>query len=272
MSRSRIPQAVVDHPVQGRDARRVRRAAVRGGRHRRAATRSRTPSGSPAHRPPYLDRVVRNGIPALIVSGWHDVYQRGAVLDFARLQNAWSRLHGGPGRPASDSPPMTADQAPTPRYQRGRRTVVPQPDDARTDLPAAPARVVRPLAEGDPRRDRRTSTPLHVFELRRRPLDRRRALAAAADATAHLLPRGRRARIAAPPGAGTDTLTWSDVRSPCNAGHRPVEHRAARAGDRRGRRERRPVRRQRRDDAGRRAHVHERAVREPPRPSPARST
>ena len=56
----------------------------------------------------YLDRIVRNGIPALVVSGWHDVYQRGAVLDYAGFQNAFSRLHGGPGRPATDSPPMTA--------------------------------------------------------------------------------------------------------------------------------------------------------------------
>ena len=65
----------------------------------------------------YLDRVVRNGIPALIVSGWRDVYQRGAVLDFAGLQNAWSRTHGGFGRPAAQTPPMTAKQRPTGRYQ-----------------------------------------------------------------------------------------------------------------------------------------------------------
>ncbi len=63
----------------------------------------------------YLDRVVANGIPALLLSGWHDVYQRGAVLNFAQLQNAWARRHGS--HTPSGVAPMTATQPVTGRYQ-----------------------------------------------------------------------------------------------------------------------------------------------------------
>ena len=117
MSRSRIPQAVVEHPVQRAetlaefDAQLYAEVDTGGPR---AFENDFWTSRAPSQ---YLDQVVRNGIPALIVSGWHDVYQRGSVLDFTGLQNAYSRLHGGPGLPASDSPPMTAAQRPTPRYQ-----------------------------------------------------------------------------------------------------------------------------------------------------------
>src|SRR5579884_1493843 len=65
----------------------------------------------------YLDRVVANGVPALLVSGWHDVYQRGAVLNYAGLQDAWARLHHLGGAPASAVAPMRAAQPITGRYQ-----------------------------------------------------------------------------------------------------------------------------------------------------------
>src|SRR5207302_5642351 len=107
------PQAVANQPVSGADTVAEFDASLytevdTGGP--RAFENDFWTSRAPSQ---YLDRVVRNGIPALIVSGWRDVYQRGAVLDFTGLQNMWSRLHGGPGRPAADSPPMTAAQRPT---------------------------------------------------------------------------------------------------------------------------------------------------------------
>src|SRR5438034_335605 len=55
----------------------------------------------------YLGRIVANGIPAMLVSGWFDVYQRGSPLDYAGLQDAWART----AAPA-DAPPMTAGQPP----------------------------------------------------------------------------------------------------------------------------------------------------------------
>ncbi len=79
----------------------------------------------------YLDRVVRNGVPALLVSGWHDVYQRGAVLDYAGLQDAWARLHHHGASAAAAVAPMGSHQPVTGRYQLVGWSLVPQPDDAR---------------------------------------------------------------------------------------------------------------------------------------------
>lgn len=57
-----------------------------------------------------LARVVRNRIPALLISGWFDIYQRGVPLSYAALQNAWS------GRDDIFAP-MRRRQPVTPRYQ-----------------------------------------------------------------------------------------------------------------------------------------------------------
>ena len=155
----------------------------------------------------YLDRIVRNGIPALLVSGWHDVYQRGAVLDYTGLQNAWSRLHGGPGRPAIDVPPMTAAERPTPRYQAVIGPWFHNPTTMGLTFQQLQLawfdRWLKGIRDGIDK----TTTPLHVFELganrwidaSRWPLDR---------------PRAHTYRL----GSGSGTLAWSDVRSPCNAG------------------------------------------------------
>ena len=56
-----------------------------------------------------LDRIVANGIPAFIVGGQYDVFQRGEPYLYSGLQNAWS------GRPVTA--PMLPDQPVTPRYQ-----------------------------------------------------------------------------------------------------------------------------------------------------------
>lgn len=56
-----------------------------------------------------LDQVVANGVPAYLVGGQYDVFQRGEPLLYSGLQNAWS------GR--SVFAPMTADQQATGRYQ-----------------------------------------------------------------------------------------------------------------------------------------------------------
>jgi putative CocE/NonD family hydrolase len=56
-----------------------------------------------------LARIVANGIPAYLVGGEYDLFQRGEPLNYAGLQNAWS------GR--SVFAPMTAGQPVTGRYQ-----------------------------------------------------------------------------------------------------------------------------------------------------------
>ncbi len=56
-----------------------------------------------------LDKIVANGVPAYLVGGEYDLFQRGEPLNYAGLQNAWS------GRPSTA--PMLAGQAVTGRYQ-----------------------------------------------------------------------------------------------------------------------------------------------------------
>lgn len=56
-----------------------------------------------------LSKVVANGIPAFLVGGWFDLFQRGELMNYVGLQNAWA------GRPVNA--PMTATQPVTGRYQ-----------------------------------------------------------------------------------------------------------------------------------------------------------
>jgi len=56
-----------------------------------------------------LDKIVANGIPAYLVGGEHDLFQRGEPLNYAGLQNAYA------GR--SVTAPMIAGQPTTGRYQ-----------------------------------------------------------------------------------------------------------------------------------------------------------
>src|SRR5207245_99513 len=56
-----------------------------------------------------LDHLVALGIPAYLVGGWFDLFQRGEPLNYSGLQNAYSH------RPVGA--PMLAGQAATGRYQ-----------------------------------------------------------------------------------------------------------------------------------------------------------
>jgi putative CocE/NonD family hydrolase len=56
-----------------------------------------------------LSSVVADGIPAFLVGGWHDLFQRGELLNYTALQNAFA------GRPPLG--PMPPGQPATPRYQ-----------------------------------------------------------------------------------------------------------------------------------------------------------
>lgn len=57
----------------------------------------------------YLKTIVRNDIPAFMIGGWFDLFQRGAPLNYSGLQNAWA------GRPVGA--PMKPGQKVTGRYQ-----------------------------------------------------------------------------------------------------------------------------------------------------------
>jgi len=79
---------------------------------------SRAPAG-------FLDRIVADGVPAMLVSGWYDVYQRGVPINFATLQNAWAARNGVSGGALGG--PMLPGQQTTQRYQlaMGRGSTMP---------------------------------------------------------------------------------------------------------------------------------------------------
>lgn len=57
----------------------------------------------------YIPQIVKDGIPAFLVGGWYDLFQRGELLNYSSFQNAYD------GRPVLS--PMLATQQVTPRYQ-----------------------------------------------------------------------------------------------------------------------------------------------------------
>jgi putative CocE/NonD family hydrolase len=57
----------------------------------------------------FIPQIVKDGIPAFLVGGWYDLFQRGEPLNYASFQDAYDR------RPVLS--PMTATQPVTPRYQ-----------------------------------------------------------------------------------------------------------------------------------------------------------
>jgi putative CocE/NonD family hydrolase len=104
----------------------------------------------------YLRKVVANNIPAYLVGGEFDLFQRGEPLDFSGLQNAWA------GRPVTA--PMLPNQATTGRYQLL--------DGPFTHLSGATAALEPLMLEwfdtwlrGENTGMDRTPTPLHYFDL-----------------------------------------------------------------------------------------------------------
>ncbi|HEY3727860.1 MAG TPA: CocE/NonD family hydrolase [Solirubrobacteraceae bacterium] len=57
----------------------------------------------------YIQTIVRDRIPAFLIGGWYDLFQRGELLNYAGFQNAYDN------RPVLAA--MSADQPVTPRYQ-----------------------------------------------------------------------------------------------------------------------------------------------------------
>jgi putative CocE/NonD family hydrolase len=122
-----------------------------------------------------LATIVRNHIPAFMVGGWFDLFQRGTPLNYSGLQNAWA------GRPVSA--PMKPHQRVTGRYQ-----LVDGPWyhlDAGTGFHTYPLQLAwyDHFLKGKSTGITNTKTPLHLYELRsnhwhdasRYPLDQAKA-------------------------------------------------------------------------------------------------
>ncbi len=56
-----------------------------------------------------ISQIVKDKIPAFLVGGWYDLFQRGELLNYSSFQNAWD------GRPVLS--PMQPSQPVTPDYQ-----------------------------------------------------------------------------------------------------------------------------------------------------------
>lgn len=162
-------------------------------------------SRSPAY---VLDQIVNNGVPAYLVGGLYDLFQRGPPMNYAGLQNAWS------GRKLNA--PMSAKQAVTGRYQLlmgpWYHTTFPPAQINPIEL----AWFERWLKDVDTGIDR-TDTPLHLqqrdgslLQAARYPLDQGTPVTLYL-ASGALAP-------AAPADSGSDRLLFTGVSQPCTRG------------------------------------------------------
>ncbi len=169
----------------------------------------RAPSG-------YLNRLVSNGVPAMLISGWHDVYQRGAVLDFAQLQNAWARRQGAHVAPGVA--PMTRSQPLTSRYQLVMGPWFHNPATLGLTFQELQLAWFDHWLKGTGDGITQTQTPLHAFELgaNRWTNLTRWPVPQAHPRTLFLSP--HTLDTSRPKSTQLGHLMWADVRSPCNAG------------------------------------------------------
>jgi putative CocE/NonD family hydrolase len=104
-----------------------------------------------------LARIVANGIPAFMVGGWFDLYQRGGILNYTGLQNAWAH------RPVSA--PMLRRQRFTGRYQLLYGPWYHLDAGTGYDVYALQLRWYDRWLKGEPTGIEATRTPLHLYEL-----------------------------------------------------------------------------------------------------------
>lgn len=176
--------------------------------------RSRSPAA-------YLPRVVHNHIPAFLVGGWFDLFQRGEPLNYAELQNVYD------GRPAGA--PMVPGQPVTGRYQLVMGPWYHVTAFLGQRIQELMLQWFDTWLKGQRTGIARTATPLHLYELgagkwvstRDYPLAQptvtRLYLRAGRTGSApqslndgYLLP----SKPASP--AGSDTTAWTGLSSPCD--------------------------------------------------------
>jgi putative CocE/NonD family hydrolase len=104
-----------------------------------------------------LARLVANGIPAYMVGGWFDLYQRGGILNYTGLQNVWD------GR--SVGAPMLPHQRVTGRYQLLYGPWYHLTAGDGYDIYALELRWFDRWLKGERTGIEQTRTPLHLYEL-----------------------------------------------------------------------------------------------------------
>jgi uncharacterized protein len=157
-----------------------------------------------------LDRIVANGIPAFLVGGWDDVFQRGELMNFAALQNAWA------GQALSG--PMSPQQPVTSRYQLLMGPWDHLEAGAGVDLNAIALRWFDTWLRDRATGMAETTTPLHLYQLGAdRWFDTTHYPLVEATPTRYSLGEGgtlTKTRPASPTGA--DTILFTGATSPCN--------------------------------------------------------
>lgn len=161
----------------------------------------------------YLKQVVHNGVPAFLLGGWFDVYQRGEPLNFAGLQNSWA------GQSDSATGPMTASQPVTGRYQLAMGPWFHNPAVLGLPLQQLQLEWFDTWLKGRPTGMAQSRRPLHIFELGpNRWFDAARyPLPGTSVRTLYLGPGSLGERRPATAGA-TDKVVWTGQSSPCNRG------------------------------------------------------
>jgi putative CocE/NonD family hydrolase len=104
-----------------------------------------------------LSKIVSDGIPAFLVGGWFDLFQRGEPLNYAGLQNAWAH------RPVGA--PMRPDQPVTGRYQLMMGPWYHLTAGQGIDLHRIQLEWFDTWLRGEPTGMGSTRTPLHLFQL-----------------------------------------------------------------------------------------------------------
>ncbi|MGH2838624.1 MAG: CocE/NonD family hydrolase [Thermoleophilaceae bacterium] len=176
-----------------------------------------------------LKPIVRNAIPALMLTGWFDVYQRGVVLNYAALQNYWARLHPKRARrrPAPFGP-MLRGQRTTPRYQVVEGPWFHNPVGTGEWIQEIHLEWFDHWLRGERTRLGTTRTPFHAYELRGDrwvdesvyPLPQTRVKTLWLDGgRSNTAPASLNDGVLSdepPTGDAADTIAWSDVASACN--------------------------------------------------------
>jgi putative CocE/NonD family hydrolase len=163
-----------------------------------------------------IETIVRDRIPAFLIGGWYDLFQRGELLNYSSFQNAYEH------RPVLA--PMSPHQPVTPRYQLIQGpwyhvTAGMGLNYHGLDMPGVELAWFDHWLKGIDTGITATSTPLHVEDLAtgryaeaaRYPLDQ------AIPATYYLHPGGSLSPTAPPGGGSSDPLVFTGTQIPCTS-------------------------------------------------------
>jgi putative CocE/NonD family hydrolase len=165
-----------------------------------------------------LARIVYSGIPAFMVGGWFDLFQRGEMMNYAGLQNAWA------GRPVYA--PMTPVQPVTGRYQLVMGPWYHLTATASQQIQEWQLEWFDTWLKGEPTGMADTHTPLHVYTLAQgRWVDTDRYPFSSAHVTTYYLAGGRTGTAPSLNDGflsptkpvvqtGSDSIAWTGATSP----------------------------------------------------------